>query len=129
PACSLSGRTAHLVLSTFSLLLDHLLFCRCRRRSDPHSFPTRRSSDLRDHAGAVGGHALSTDEEEARREQRRAHGGRPPHPSKARDRKSTRLNSSHGSSSYAVACLKRKNSKQRDCESQEEARQGPVARH
>src|SRR5207245_10369333 len=30
------------------------------------------------------------------------------HPTKARDRKSTRLNSSHGSISYAVFCLKKK---------------------
>src|SRR6266536_107898 len=41
-----------------------------------------------------------------------AHGGGPaalPAAPRARDRKSTRLNFSHGSSSYAVFCLKKKN--------------------
>src|SRR5438128_3301962 len=33
----------------------------------------------------------------------------------ARDRKSTRLNSSHGSISYAVFCLKKKKKKNTDC--------------
>src|SRR5437870_9702575 len=69
---------------------------------DLHSFPTRRSSDLsqgddplrerraRDHAGCV-----------------RRRGG----PQAAeRDRKSTRLNSSHVAISYAVFCLKKKTS-------------------
>src|SRR5207245_10879402 len=41
-----------------------------------------------------------------------AHGGRPAsvrqHGARDRDRKSTRLNSSHGSISYAVFCLKKK---------------------
>src|SRR6266853_4229612 len=32
----------------------------------------------------------------------------PPSPSRTRDRKSTRLNSSHSQSSYAVFCLKKK---------------------
>src|SRR5438128_5639235 len=36
----------------------------------------------------------------------------PPHPQQRQiDRKSTRLNSSHGSISYAVFCLKKKNTK------------------
>src|SRR6266852_6822990 len=38
-----------------------------------------------------------------------AEGGPPPRPGK--DRKSTRLNSSHGSISYAVFCLKKKNNR------------------
>src|SRR6266481_6829295 len=43
------------------------------------------------------------------RRRRRAHGTRCPCPSGApRDRKSTRLNSSHSSISYAVFCLKKK---------------------
>src|SRR2546429_4774998 len=33
----------------------------------------------------------------------------------ARDRKSTRLNSSHGYISYAVFCLKKKNKRRADC--------------
>src|SRR6266542_2827336 len=35
-------------------------------------------------------------------------GSRPCPPTRHRDRKSTRLNSSHGSNSYAVFCLKKK---------------------
>src|SRR5438045_9559792 len=64
-----------------------------------HSFPTRRSSDLvrsadprtwRDHSSGVreGHHILL--------------------PGAGRDRKSTRLNSSHLGTSYAVFCLKKK---------------------
>src|SRR5438876_574580 len=59
------------------------------------SFPTRRSSDL-----ARGG----TPRAETRDPRQRV-----PGPSD-RDRKSTRLNSSHPSTSYAVFCLKKKNS-------------------
>src|SRR6266852_8471158 len=40
---------------------------------------------------------------------RRPAGGRPSRSRRRRDRKSTRLNSSHGSISYAVFCLKKKN--------------------
>src|SRR5438034_4462747 len=60
---------------------------------DLHSFPTRRSSDL-----DLGG------------EDRRARGAHAaPRASRAiRDRKSTRLNSSHTVISYAVFCLKKK---------------------
>src|SRR5438128_8862160 len=38
---------------------------------------------------------------------------RPPRTTRSRDRKSTRLNSSHGSISYAVFCLKKKKTHQR----------------
>src|SRR5207245_11316014 len=102
-----------------TLLLSH-------RTVDPrhlHSFPTRRSSDLtprkppcqEQHAEAhrgpgerqnvvlqpvaalpAGGRA---GRQHANRQGQRAD----------RDRKSTRLNSSHGSISYAVFCLKKKN--------------------
>src|SRR5438270_13851440 len=75
---------------------------------DLHSFPTRRSSDLSNPA-ADGRHPSphSTRAEP------------PPHTQKAnessldtpRDRKSTRLNSSHSQISYAVFCLKKKNRK------------------
>src|SRR5690242_21501513 len=69
-----------------------------------HSFPTRRSSDLevpeplRDPLGAgrAGEHGPVA-----------AHGAEPARGA-ARDRKSTRLNSSHMSISYAVFCLKKK---------------------
>src|SRR5690349_24227167 len=68
-----------------------------------HSFPTRRSSDL----------------ESARRAARRKSSGggcgpgfpcgsATPRTSSRRDRKSTRLNSSHVEISYAVFCLKKK---------------------
>src|SRR5688572_32736376 len=87
-------------------------FCSCS--GDPrnlHSFPTRRSSDLgrRDvdlvivfFAGVVlvvvadlaGGDALRVRVELG--------------PRRDRDRKSTRLNSSHSQISYAVFCLKKK---------------------
>src|SRR6516225_1064906 len=64
---------------------------------DLHSFPTRRSSDL---AGV------------AQIDRAQFHSKRRRHSldcrELGRDRKSTRLNSSHMSSSYAVCCLKKK---------------------
>src|SRR5207245_10712713 len=102
--------------------------CHCHLL-DLHSFPTRRSSDLEERgapAPFVEGSAalgpvdyaveLAGDPHEEhqpvdgvprQRERRRAF-------AKVRrevvaDRKSTRLNSSHGSISYAVFCLKKKN--------------------
>src|SRR5690349_23358829 len=63
---------------------------------DLHSFPTRRSSDL---CPRTGGRTC-------RRSPRRRP-ARPP-ASPRRDRKSTRLNSSHVEISYAVFCLKKK---------------------
>src|SRR5690625_6242501 len=93
-----------------------LLFIACTSDSrDLHSFPTRRSSDLvevgveehPEHAAAepviaggegdVLGFALTLD---VQRHLRSRWG---------RDRKSTRLNSSHVAISYAVFCLKKKN--------------------
>src|SRR5207245_9735429 len=74
-----------------------------------HSFPTRRSSDLAPHCAGA--------------DHRRFENEHPPEPpvavrevlkpirwrrEEAADRKSTRLNSSHGSISYAVFCLKKK---------------------
>src|SRR5207245_11764556 len=70
-----------------------------------HSFPTRRSSDLfaiipqaaaRPRRGPPASFFLASSSSAAGR-------------SRCRDRKSTRLNSSHGSISYAVFCLKKKN--------------------
>src|SRR5205809_1828399 len=66
------------------------------------SFPTRRSSDLGgercpfrgDVAGDDGGDDAATTRADARQHHQ--------------DRKSTRLNSSHGYNSYAVFCLKKK---------------------
>src|SRR5436190_20739836 len=71
-----------------------------------HSFPTRRSSDLSRYREAGG--------------RRRSHrlyprgfrrGGKASHRRNPRDRKSTRLNSSHTVISYAVFCLKKKSSR------------------
>src|SRR5690242_21141654 len=68
-------------------------------RRPPRStlFPTRRSSDLLDDHLQVRGHVYIRSPARSKP----AHGGR--------DRKSTRLNSSHMSISYAVFCLKKKN--------------------
>src|SRR5207245_4430029 len=104
-------------------------FPRYRPPTHLQPFPTRRSSDLRlekipprDHqSGALPGH----EEEALLRESRRSTaaqkpGSSPPEPytlgsnaqmaritGTVKDRKSTRLNSSHGSISYAVFCLKK----------------------
>src|SRR5207245_10567515 len=86
---------------------------------DLPSFPTRRSSDLR--AAAARTTCATTCPTTDRRPRRATHDGRAG-PTRAaalcrsraaiggtwRDRKSTRLNSSHGSISYAVFCLKKK---------------------
>src|SRR5690349_22310944 len=91
---------------------------------DTHSFPTRRSSDLEGSLDARGRHRAE-DPEGARRDvaQRELHRApRARHGDRrgdrlgvvalarggAEDRKSTRLNSSHVESSYAVFCLKKK---------------------
>src|SRR5207244_12669020 len=89
-------------------LRDHLL-CPPPSPGHPHqhSFPTRRSSDLRGHAlrpAPTPGEAR----EQAARARAREHGG-----DRARDRKSTRLNSSHQIISYAVFCLKKKKKKRK----------------
>src|SRR5438876_5284267 len=82
---------------------------------DLHSFPTRRSSDLDSQPRLP--HLLVGRNRAVRREGVRArrvgHGlpdeRREEHLTRrARDRKSTRLNSSHPSISYAVFCLKKK---------------------
>src|SRR5690625_5813127 len=70
---------------------------------DLHSFPTRRSSDLGVLLSLQGGSDMGLFEinEAARLVQEAAH-------PEAKDRKSTRLNSSHVAISYAVFCLKKK---------------------
>src|SRR5437868_11250688 len=76
---------------------------------DLHSFPTRRSSDLVHHAHRGG---LAVQERRLDGRHRRERGDplreRHPHERVTTDRKSTRLNSSHVSISYAVFCLKKK---------------------
>src|SRR5205809_1999140 len=73
-----------------------------------HSFPTRRSSDLWRHGHR---HIIDDDAELALevyaiRLRHEGHVGL--RPEEIVDRKSTRLNSSHGYISYAVFCLKKK---------------------
>src|SRR5690625_5771629 len=63
---------------------------------DLHSFPTRRSSDLSQSSSGQGLKKSGVARDGGRR------------CSDARDRKSTRLNSSHVAISYAVFCLKKK---------------------
>src|SRR5207245_10810218 len=94
-----------------------------------HPFPTRRSSDLVRLAVAAAHHAVAEGDadpgagpghlrhrvlplplEAATGDEKvaTAEAKRPRRPAPVRDRKSTRLNSSHGSISYAVFCLKKK---------------------
>src|SRR5690242_2234522 len=77
---------------------------------DLHSFPTRRSSDLAGEDPLLVGHRPAL----GRGGRERGPGGglgvgRIPAQRDVLDRKSTRLNSSHMSISYAVFCLKKKN--------------------
>src|SRR5438132_5906039 len=82
---------------------------------DLHSFPTRRSSDLKDRVEHRGSLSLSEDERvcprptDGRQKKRRVEGAAPRGGRAETDRKSTRLNSSHTVISYAVFCLKKKN--------------------
>src|SRR5690606_41952828 len=78
-----------------------------------HSFPTRRSSDLQPHrrpARAGQGRARRDHHQRGPRPAPPGGGAAGPVPGQAgdRDRKSTRLNSSHVKISYAVFCLKKK---------------------
>src|SRR5437868_7941539 len=89
-----------------------LVFQRSGHHQDLHSFPTRRSSDLL-HAGeevvlGVPDPALPGLQRRQRGDDVAAAFGMLRDP-RLEDRKSTRLNSSHVSISYAVFCLKKKN--------------------
>src|SRR5690348_18180505 len=98
-------------------MTSHVFFQSHGDHADLHSFPTRRSSDLavgrsegsRDHAASNGRQTGDT---------KCCAGSKPSDDvsfhdvalqKNRRDRKSTRLNSSHPSISYAVFCLKKKN--------------------
>src|SRR5699024_12545621 len=95
-----------LTLSLSSSLFSH----RCGAHRDLHSFPTRRSSDLAADAGKALHFSKNKHCFHTLRFLSRA-----PYIEIWRvwkqclDRKSTRLNSSHVSISYAVFCLKKKN--------------------
>src|SRR5436309_10749167 len=93
-------------------------FFQCRGDNlNLHSFPTRRSSDLPpSHARVNTAHAarnepatVGTATQWARRPMRSPRRMLTSAPASGRDRKSTRLNSSHVKISYAVFCLKKKN--------------------
>src|SRR5690625_6383365 len=80
------------------IIIDYLFCFRgYRAHRDLHSFPTRRSSDLRGDDARGGPRGRGRCRGRAHRELGRG-----------RDRKSTRLNSSHVAISYAVFCLKKK---------------------
>src|SRR5207245_9220116 len=104
-------------LSLSSIILSPFFFSRHVDHRDLHSFPTRRSSDLIILAkGIASGMPISAviAKEDVMQWNDGGHGstfgGNPVScASEGRtDRKSTRLNSSHGSISYAVFCLKKK---------------------
>src|SRR5438445_8877672 len=83
-----------------------------------HTFPTRRSSDLGDwkvsETGIAEQYTLTFEPaKESKNASCKIEVSFPEtdrFDTKARDRKSTRLNSSHANISYAVFCLKKKNS-------------------
>src|SRR5436305_11388426 len=85
---------------------DFFFFSNRGDHRELHSFPTRRSSDLRAVSGKI---RAGVDRKHARH----ALGG-----AGVEDRKSTRLNSSHVRTSYAVFCLKKKTT----CETKPQAR-------
>src|SRR5207245_9150807 len=103
------GAFPSLVRGLVSVAPHALYFYAPAAHRDLHSFPTRRSSDLVDARGAsLACPTPDCDQNLNCTDTRRMRGvnrvcGVPP-----RDRKSTRLNSSHGSISYAVFCLKKK---------------------
>src|SRR5690606_42056638 len=105
------------LLRLSTILTSLLFFPRYCSHGHLPSFPTRRSSDLSPPApppGSPGGpEAPSPGRQTTPRAPNRP--SEPPNCGKSspgggrRDRKSTRLNSSHVKSSYAVFCLKKKN--------------------
>src|SRR5690606_41223632 len=109
-----------------SLCPPYVFFFSCILRPPPRStlFPTRRSSDLSHHAGRAArnrAERILAAERRADQKQRTVETGehadalREPFRGRRirrqRDRKSTRLNSSHVKISYAVFCLKKKKKK------------------
>src|SRR5207249_11439429 len=92
-----------------------VLLNRSDNPGDLHSFPTRRSSDLSRRSRRASLEMVDTVTATSlrrgllRREQHGLHAvGFGGVPRRFQDRKSTRLNSSHVSISYAVFCLKKK---------------------
>src|SRR5688572_31975708 len=80
-----------------------------RSRRHLPSFPTRRSSDLQKDADYRAEHErIERSDLEKRSSKTPCDGERREHAERKTDRKSTRLNSSHSQTSYAVFCLKKK---------------------
>src|SRR5207248_5478068 len=88
------------VIVMLNLMSPFIVICRPPPR-DLHSFPTRRSSDLGVNRarGCIPGRAV----------EKVCHRLEVALSRQDQDRKSTRLNSSHRTISYAVFCLKKKN--------------------
>src|SRR5207249_12001008 len=107
-SCSSSIHSLSLFSSLTAFFFFFFFFFYCSRaHRDLHSFPTRRSSDLGSTCLFRTGRAGSCRSPRPPSEpcpRRAAARGRI-------DRKSTRLNSSHVSISYAVFCLKKKKKK------------------
>src|SRR5690606_41628429 len=107
------GRSSVLLCLVSCVLVFFLACSRCLR--DLLSFPTRRSSDLEVRKVFGLGPADPEDAEEAEARKARGLGHADPRGLRRqppfRDRKSTRLNSSHVKISYAVFCLKKKRNK------------------
>src|SRR5690242_21225357 len=87
--------------SEYTAKIFFFFYCRVDLR-DLHSFPTRRSSDLSCEASQPGSRRSSVPALPTSIGPSGSRASRRP------DRKSTRLNSSHMSISYAVFCLKKK---------------------
>src|SRR5205814_9611982 len=109
----------HYVMTSLYTYFHHVrtlvlfcLYCSANLRV-LHSFPTRRSSDLPDRpdAGTYPAQRCPARQTSRAVPHRGGRGGcrGMGSPNGARDRKSTRLNSSHLGISYAVFCLKKKN--------------------
>src|SRR5206468_10546387 len=103
-----------LYLTPLALPPTHLLSYSYHHHLPLHSFPTRRSSDLSSAARFSRPACCSSPAHSSRtirwrrRPARRSRRCSMTRTSSSRDRKSTRLNSSHDQISYAVFCLKKK---------------------
>src|SRR5207245_10334378 len=107
PPCAIIGWSVRFILRAHHSSAVHFSFFFYLPSPPPHppSFPTRRSSDLDDisatHGNVIAYNRVTNNKPDCGITV-------PAHNPTAIDRKSTRLNSSHGSISYAVFCLKKK---------------------
>src|SRR5699024_11848563 len=114
-----------LLLATLSLQL--IFSCLLPNDNNPelHSFPTRRSSDLEDSKNTEGKTPENRDRDLSEEDLKILNSHKDPLDfleddnngsinNEGIDRKSTRLNSSHVSISYAVFCLKKKKKKNKN---------------